>query len=211
MLAALTSGFVGALALASSMYTVYLQRQQVRAAVWPRLDSREESSEDRYKIFVVNRGAGSAIVRRTRVVLDEKPMHSWGEVVRALPHDAPRMSVQAMNDVVGTINPGAEKEMLAGDWATLLALMEAGRSLRVEICYCSSLDECWNWVSTFDGSQDDTIPVQDCRPDEMPFRGITETERRDQIDYLRQWIKSHGTAMKEDAGSDAGPRDAGRE
>jgi hypothetical protein len=36
-IAALTSGFVAVLALVVSTYNVYLQRQQIRAQVWPRL------------------------------------------------------------------------------------------------------------------------------------------------------------------------------
>jgi hypothetical protein len=77
LLAALVSGFVGAVALATSTYTVYLQRQQVRAQVWPYLVMGADWGHDGLVLDVVNRGVGPAAVKRVRVTVDGKPMEDW--------------------------------------------------------------------------------------------------------------------------------------
>ena len=46
LLAAVASGFVGALALATSTYNVYLQRQQVKASVWPHVTMDTASTDE---------------------------------------------------------------------------------------------------------------------------------------------------------------------
>jgi hypothetical protein len=154
LLAALTSGLVGALALATSIYTVVLQRQQVRASVWPRLDGRDESSENDYKTFIVNRGAGSAIIRRFRLLVDKKPMRSWGDFARTLQLHG---NMHLFSDVIGVLNPGAEKQLFEADYEATLGLMEFGDRVRSETCFCSSLDECWSWNTSWGGGADGTL------------------------------------------------------
>jgi hypothetical protein len=210
---------VGTVALVSSMYNVYLQRQQVRAAVWPRLDGREEYAENDYKVFVANRGVGSAIIRRVRLYLDGRPARSWGDFMNSVPKGLEEKvptgaSLRLWNahNLIGTLSPGGENQFIEANDATTLLLMEAGTRIRTEICYCSSLDDCWNWSFDFAGS-DETVPVNDCRPDPEPFRPQTSDERALNTTGLRQAIVERidgGTASGNRAVSDAGGREASR-
>jgi hypothetical protein len=216
LFAALASGFVGTVALLSSMYNVYLQRQQVRAAVWPRLDGREEYGENDYKLFVTNRGVGSAIIQRVRLSLDGRPARSWGDFLNLMPKDLRSQvptgaSLQVWNthSLIGTLNPGAENQFVEVNDATTLLFMEAGKRMRFEICYCSSLDDCWSWSSDFAGA-DETVPVHDCHPDPEPFRPQTSEERAVNITELRRAVverldggTARGNGGVDDAGGDA--------
>ncbi|HEY2514267.1 MAG TPA: hypothetical protein VGI39_25545 [Polyangiaceae bacterium] len=214
LLAALASGFVAAMALLTSVYTVYLQRQQVRAAVWPRLDGREEYGENVYKLFVANRGAGAAMIERLRISLDGRPVRTWGEFLHRLPDDVTATipggsaSIDKADNLACTIGAGGEKEFLEVDQAALLVLMELGRRLSVEVCYCSSLEECWNWEFDFAGF-DQTRPVADCHPDPEPFHAATSDERAALIARVRAEVAARMDAGASDAARTL-PRDGGR-
>jgi hypothetical protein len=66
------------LALLVAGYTAHLQRQQARAAVWPRLQVGR--AENRH-IIVWNKGTGPARVRRVRVEIDGHRVKDWDELV----------------------------------------------------------------------------------------------------------------------------------
>src|SRR3954467_8259149 len=80
--AAVIAAFVGLLALCVSGYTAYLQRQQVRAQVWPYLESGISSSKRSVTLF--NKGVGPAIIGSVHVLVDGKPQRNWPAVFRAL-------------------------------------------------------------------------------------------------------------------------------
>ncbi len=206
LFAALASGFVGALALASSIYTVYLQRQQVRASVWPRLDGREEQAQDDYKLFLVNRGAGSAILHRFRLIVDGRPSKSWGDFAGTISAGHQPGRISKVWTPSGTLNPGAEMLLLEIDWAATLNLMEA-KEIRMELCYCSSLDDCWNWTTEFGSDLDETVQVPDCHPDPVAFRAVTDEERKANIRELHLWLDAQhdgGAGAATDAGAHDG-------
>jgi hypothetical protein len=77
LLAALVSGFVGFVALATSTYNVYLQRQQVRAQVWPYLVLGADWGHEGFTLGVTNRGVGPAAVKRVTVTVDGKLVEDW--------------------------------------------------------------------------------------------------------------------------------------
>jgi hypothetical protein len=205
LFAALASGFVGALALASSIYTVYLQRQQIRASVWPRLDGRQEQAENDYKLFLVNRGAGSAILRRFRLIVDGQPSKSWRDFAAKISAGRERGRISNVWTPSGALNPGAEMLLVEMDWAEILDVTE-GQNVRMEICYCSSLDDCWNWVTEFGSDADETVQVPDCHADPVPFREETDEERKESIRGLHLWLAEH-----RDGGADAAPEGGGRD
>src|SRR6185312_15580863 len=66
--AAVIAAFVGLLALCVSGYTAYLQRQQVRAQVWPYLETGISSSKR--GVSLSNKGVGPAIIRSAQVLVD---------------------------------------------------------------------------------------------------------------------------------------------
>src|SRR3569832_1502017 len=80
--AAVIAALIGLLALCVSGYTAYLQRQQVRAQVWPYLEPG--MSGNKRELIVFNKGVGPAIVEGVQVFVDGKPQHNWSEVFSAL-------------------------------------------------------------------------------------------------------------------------------
>jgi hypothetical protein len=55
-----------------------MQRQQVRAAVWPILEFGTSNDPDIH-LTLSNKGAGRAIIRRVIVRVDDQPVRSWDE------------------------------------------------------------------------------------------------------------------------------------
>lgn len=74
---------VGVSALCVSAYTAHVQRQQVRAAVWPILEY-ETSNAPAIRFTVDNKGVGPAIVRHVTVTVDGRPVRTWQDVLEKL-------------------------------------------------------------------------------------------------------------------------------
>jgi hypothetical protein len=70
---------VGVSALFVSGYTAYVQRQQVRAAVWPILEYGT-SSEPKIRFTLDNKGGGPAIIRNVIVRVDANSRSTTTEV-----------------------------------------------------------------------------------------------------------------------------------
>src|SRR5262249_29110785 len=134
-------------------YTAYMQRQQVRAAVWPILEYQTGNAPDIH-FAVANKGVGPAIIKNVIVRVDGQPMKNWHEVLDKLV--GPGKHKASENDITGHVfSPGESMTILTPHddndnpitfnrtdplWMKLNA--ERAR-VTVEICYCSSLGECW--------------------------------------------------------------------
>ena len=142
-LAAVIAAFVGLLALCVSGYTAYLQRQQVRAQVWPYLETGISSSKR--GVMLSNKGVGPAIIRSVQVLVDGKPQRNWPAVFRALGlnfgHHIPYSTV---NGVVISASERIDQLVFpsAEDFNAYAA--QAAR-VELRVCYCSSLGECWTY------------------------------------------------------------------
>ena len=75
--------FVGLCALCVSAYTAYMQRQQVRAMVWPILEF-VSSNTPNFNWSLANKGVGPAIIRHVVVKVDGQPASDWVEVLEKL-------------------------------------------------------------------------------------------------------------------------------
>src|SRR5438552_8737433 len=80
---AVIATFVGFLALCVSGYTAYVQRQQVRAAVWPILVFDRRNATDIH-FTLANKGVGPAIIRHVIVEVDGKPVRNWKEALEKI-------------------------------------------------------------------------------------------------------------------------------
>jgi hypothetical protein len=206
LFAALTSGFVGALALATSLYNVYLQRQQLRAAVWPRLEIRQENSEDDYKLFIANRGVGPAQIQRIRMSVNGEQLPSLKAVMEHLP--GPEGPEWIGGLALTTLSPGGDVLVFELNWAGALRLMQKDKILTVEFCFCSTLDECWHTALPFKPSTPETtLPTPDCRPDSPPFRMSTDEEIQQRVVLVRRAIQARmdGGLDARAEGGPAGP------
>ena len=81
--AAIIATFVGFLALCVSVYTAYMQRQQVRAAVWPILEFDSSNAPDIH-FTLANKGVGPALIRHVIVKVDDQPVKNWREAMKKL-------------------------------------------------------------------------------------------------------------------------------
>jgi hypothetical protein len=170
LLAALASGFVGALALATSTYNVYLQRQQVRAQVWPYLVlDAEFNGIEGVSIRVANRGVGPAKVKRVRVSVDGKRARDWIEAMAMLlrtPNPSDSWGFGEIEDQV--MSPGLEIIPIKIRRHSREVVAER-RRLAIELCYCSTLEECWLLRSSNPFDPSTTEPIAACARDAIPF------------------------------------------
>lgn len=150
---AIVATFVGVCALCVSGYTAYMQRQQVRAAVWPILEYQTGNAPNIY-FALANKGVGPAIVKNVIIRVDGHPMKNWTEVLDKLV--GPGKHKSSENDISGHVfSPGESMTILTPHddndnpvsfnrtdplW---IKLNKERARVTVEICYCSSLGECW--------------------------------------------------------------------
>jgi hypothetical protein len=150
---AVVATFIALLAVCVSGYTAYMQRQQVRAAVWPILEFDSANQPDIHFILS-NKGVGPAIIRSVVVRLDGEPVRDWNEVLeKMLGPGKQNFSESDMHDHVLSAGESMtvftprdpENNVLAYDRSNPLWIKMNKDRLRVtvEICYCSTLGECW--------------------------------------------------------------------
>ena len=138
---ALARGLAAALALVVSTYNVYLQRTQIRAQVWPHLEWMT-TNQGGYAFTVQNSGVGPAQLRTVRVTVDGAPATSWPDVITRVTGGNAGFVLSALRDRV--IGAGVTLEPLRIPDEVDAGRFKAGASrIAIEICYCSTLDDCW--------------------------------------------------------------------
>jgi hypothetical protein len=144
--------FIALLAVSVAGYTAYMQRQQVRAAVWPILEF--DSGNGPIRFTLANKGVGPAIIKHVILKVDNQPVKNWAEVLEKIlgpgyhPGEESDMSgrVFGAGESMNVFIPHDEAQQpIAFDKSNpLWAKLDAGRGhVTVEICYCSTLGECW--------------------------------------------------------------------
>lgn len=156
---AVIATLVGLLALVVSAYTANLQRQQVRAQVWPRLLLM--SSDTQQELLVINKGIGPAVIRSLRVYVDGVAQRDWTSLAKALSLSPEDYVQSTLND---TVVSGGERYVMAHFpqrevWTRVRA--ELSRVNR-RVCFCSTLDECWVAESATKNREDAYRPVDRC-------------------------------------------------
>ena len=144
--------FIALLAVCVAGYTAYMQRQQVRAAVWPILEFDSSNGPDIH-FTVANKGVGPAIIRHVIVRVDAQPVKNWNEALDKLV--GPRKHHFSESDITGHVfAPNESMDVLTPRDADMNALTDRSNPLwielnkdrgrvSVEICYSSTLGECW--------------------------------------------------------------------
>jgi hypothetical protein len=149
----LIATFVGLLAVCVAAYTAYMQRQQVRAAVWPILQF-DSSNAPNIHFTLANKGVGPALIRNVIVKVDNQPVKNWDEAMKKLLGPGEHLfSESDMNGYVLAPNESinvvtlhdANNNPLVYDKSNPLWVTLNKERFRVtaEICYGSTLGECW--------------------------------------------------------------------
>lgn len=142
-LAAVIAALIGLLALAVSSYTAVLQREQVRAEVWPYLQPAIMIEQDKLAISIENKGVGPALVGGLRIYVDGRPQQRWPDVLDALGlSDLRNTRASTVNGVV--IAQGETVQQLGFDnTADFQHLLDQYPRIERVLCYCSTLGDCW--------------------------------------------------------------------
>jgi hypothetical protein len=144
---------VGVSALFVSGYTAYVQRQQVRAAVWPIL-AFSSSNEPVIRFTLDNKGVGPAIIGHVAVTVDSQPARDWSEVLQKLlgpgvhrgTHTTISGHVLAAHESMEVLIPHDDENhpLTLQKAGPLFDALDTGRHrIAIDICYCSTLGECW--------------------------------------------------------------------
>lgn len=144
-LAAIIASLVGLLALIVAGYTAYMQRQQVRAQVWPYLEMGSSNGGGHYELAALNKGVGPLIVRNVQVLVAGKRVTDWTQLQRAIGfqpagpvvHSTLNKTVLAPGDVVNWIVFQNAEDINAFRVAWAKFHVEA------RVCYVSTLGESW--------------------------------------------------------------------
>jgi len=150
---AVIATFVGVCALCVSAYTAHVQRQQVRAAVWPILEFDSSNAPDIH-FTLANKGVGPAIIRHVIVKVDGQPVRNWREALERILGPGEHLGsesdmsgrVFAAGESMTVFTPrDSENNLFNFDKSNPLWVKMNKERFRVtaEICYCSTLGECW--------------------------------------------------------------------
>lgn len=163
--AAVIATLIGLLALVVSGYTAYVQRQQLRAQVWPHLSIRFSNTRPHVRFMVVNGGTGPARVTAVRVTVDKRLVKTWNQAETVMGEQPGSIVTSQFS---GSVIPAdKELEIVAPfDEATterfLRSFLGDRHAIDVTACYCSVLDECWVVTS-------DTVSAPIASPDDCPI------------------------------------------
>ena len=163
--------FVGFCALVVSGYTAYMQRQQVRATVWPILEYDTSNAPDIH-LTLSNKGVGPAIIKNVILRVDGQPMRNWTEALEKLL--GPGKHPSAESDMSGRVLSAGESVTILTphdphdnpltfdrDNPLWMQMNKDRKRVSIEICYCSTLGECWTLRA--DGSNvSSTIETSGC-------------------------------------------------
>ncbi len=150
---AVIATLVGFCALCVSGYTAYMQRQQVRAMVWPILEF-DSSNDPNIHWTLANKGVGPAIIRQVVVKVDGQPVSDWAEVFEKLV--GPGQPRYSESDMSGRVLSAGESMTVFTPWGpdgnpitydrsnpVYVQMNKDRQRVTVEICYCSTLGDCW--------------------------------------------------------------------
>jgi hypothetical protein len=179
---AIIATLVGLCALCVSAYTAYMQRQQVRAMVWPILEF-DTSNQPDIHLTLANKGVGPAIIRHVIVKVDGEPVINWHEALeKLLGPGEHRLSESDMHSHVLSAGESmtiltprdSENNPLNFDRSNPLwvKMNEARARVEVEICYCSTLGDCWTLRSGGGTSPSTTAESRRC-----PSRSATSFQQ----------------------------------
>jgi hypothetical protein len=157
---------VGVCALSVSAYTAWVQRQQVRAAVWPIVEFDTGNDPNIY-FTLANKGIGPAIIRRVIVKVNGEPVKGWFQALDKLLGDGDHRFRQIT--MTGRVLAAGETlnvfvpfdldgtPLTASKGGPIWEKLNEGRKrVSVEICYCSTLGDCWTLRSNAMGESSTT-------------------------------------------------------
>jgi hypothetical protein len=110
---AIVATFVGVLALVVSAYTAYVQRQQVRAQVYPILSFSTGYSDEDVHINLANKGSGPALIRSVFIGHEGRALHNWLELVQSVTKQHQTMNLSYSTFGHSVLSPGEDAHVFS--------------------------------------------------------------------------------------------------
>ena len=151
-LLSLAGVFTGAVALYAALNESAAVRQQTAAAVWPYVQvtvlDTDAGDAASFALRFANVGVGPARMHGMRLSHDGRAMRDWQQIVASLIDEPLRLGQDyGKNSIAnGVLAPGDRVIAFQTQHPGLArALSEATASgaTRLDFCYCSIFDECW--------------------------------------------------------------------
>lgn len=158
--AAVIASLIGLLALAVSGYTAGLQRQQVRAEVWPYPQTGISPSQR--IVSLTNKGVGPVVIRGVEMYVDGQPQRDWRGMFTALGlDDLANTPYSTINGVV--LAPGDVVQQLAfRETDDFMRFYTQYPRIQMNLCYCSALEECWRYDERRPDRGRERLPLDRC-------------------------------------------------
>lgn len=132
-----------------------MQRQQARAQVWPILEYAS-GNEPELRLWLANKGVGPALIRHVVVTVDGNPVADRNEAMCRLfgepvnkpgrysySHESLQSRVFSAGESLSVFTPHFDATQ-----DDLRAAFDKDRfRVGVEICYCSTLGDCWTLLA----------------------------------------------------------------
>lgn len=153
---------IGACALFVAWDQAQVMRKQQHASVWPILSVDFSVDEDEAGLFVelnvANVGVGPAVIESAALLIDGEPVTRWVDFEeRLFRGDDPTGTINFNSSDFETsvLGPGEQETALRASWGKTDANISAFRTLalsyvsgegadvRLDICYCSVFDRCF--------------------------------------------------------------------
>ncbi|HEX8807005.1 MAG TPA: hypothetical protein VF741_08645 [Candidatus Aquilonibacter sp.] len=152
-IAALLVSAVSALAI---IYQTHVVGQQYAATIWPYISINSSYGVHGTSIQVENDGLGPALIESAQLLIDDKPVPSWGPYLNgfltnpALPRTPGGRSISATSfGRSTTIRPGESMSLFSIVYKTQIdprAL--TAHAVGIRLCYCSINNSCWSLIAT---------------------------------------------------------------
>jgi hypothetical protein len=158
-------------AAGAMVYQTRVIEEQFSATVWPYLSVDVDNFESSVTIRLTNDGAGPALIRSARLLVDGKAVSGWNDLIALVVNDRSlqgkgRSSIQSSSIDASTAIRSGESKSLFSMQATNAQIIAAAKAHRVglEFCYCSINNRCWQLSDTI-GSKTPQLPrpVNACR------------------------------------------------
>jgi hypothetical protein len=132
----------------------------VGAPGWADHNVGHDHTQTAFKLL--NKGVGPAIGKSMRVRVDGQPQRTWRQVTTALGLERIPLRMSTISDNV--ISGGEIVPMLVfGDADGYHRFRDASaHRTSVEICYCSTLGDCWLYAAAALAAQAAQTPVDSC-------------------------------------------------
>ena len=134
------------LTAAAVIYQGTILSSQLSVTVWPYVSFQTTASQTVIDLQVQNVGAGPALIRSAAIVVDGKPQPSLAAGLRGLGYRYTRGDDVTLSSIgPGEVIRAGESVSIAHIKSSRFARQAASleKRVRVHICYCSILGDCW--------------------------------------------------------------------